>query len=97
MTQPMTDPDLADLRNTLDRCDVLEGRIRGWVRSESRTIELAAIDSDDVRALVARLNAAEELIREVARSGVEFDDHRLNWIAAQIGRDTFTKCRSYLR
>jgi hypothetical protein len=100
----MPDADLADLRNTLDRCDVLEGRIRGWVRSESGTIELAAIDADDVRALVARLDAAEDrrdlaedLLREVANSGVEFDDHRLNWIAAQIGRDTFTKCRSYLR
>ena len=56
MTKPMTDPDLADLRNTLERCDVLEGRIRGWVRSESGTIELAAIDIDDVRALVARLD-----------------------------------------
>ncbi len=98
MTHPMTDPDLADLRNTLDRGDVFEGKIRGWVRTEEDGPSyLEAIDIDDVRALVARLAAAEDLLREVANSGVEFDDHRLNWIAAQIGRDTFTKCRSYLR
>lgn len=59
--------------------------------------DMDGVSIHDLRSLLARLDAAEELIREVANSGVEFDDHRLNWIAAQIGRDTFAKCRSYLR
>ena len=59
--------------------------------------DMDGVSIHDLRSLLARLDAAEDLLREVANSGVEFDDHRLNWIAAQIGRDTFTKCRSYLR
>ena len=57
MTHPRTDAELADLRNTLDRGDVFEGKIRGWVRTEEDGPSyLEAIDIDDVRALVARLD-----------------------------------------
>ncbi len=98
MTHHMTDERLAELRNMLDRSLGFRGSINGLrIDDRGATISLGEADFGDFRSLLARLAAAEDLLREVANSGVEFDDHRLNWIAAQIGRDTFTKCRSYLR
>lgn len=44
-----------------------------------------------------RRDLAEDLLREVANSGVEFDDERIKWCSVQIGRDVLDKCRSYLR
>ncbi len=91
MTYPMTDERLAELREAAP-----EDRL-GLGGYPLPKIGDVIVNDDDIPALLARLDAAEDLLREVANSGVEFDDHRLNWIAAQIGRDTFTKCRSYLR
>ena len=92
MTKHMPDERLAELRALANLTDQEDH----WWALHNET-ELEAVGIDDLRSLLARLDAAEDLLREVANSGVEFDDHRLNWIAAQIGRDTFTKCRSYLR
>lgn len=42
------------------------------------------------------LRVAEELLREVAGSGVELDDPRMRYVTVQIGRETWERVRAYL-
>lgn len=89
MTQPMTDERLAEIRTALAGDEHAEMQLS--------TQAFRYLSLTDMRGMLARLDAAEELIREVANSGVSFDDERLKCVELQVGRDTFAKCRSYLR
>lgn len=42
------------------------------------------------------LRVAEELLREVAGSGVELEDPRLRYVTVQISRETWERVRAYL-
>jgi hypothetical protein len=83
MTEHMTDDRLAELRAAKGT-----GRLHRWL-----------VDNDDVIGLLARLDAAEELIREVAHccANPEFYDERVKWSSVQINNDTIAQVRSYLR
>lgn len=52
-----------------------------------------------VDGIVKKLDAAEELIREVAHccTNPEFYDERVKWSSVQINNDTIAQVRSYLR
>lgn len=68
MTTPMPDADLADLRNMLERSTQFNGEIIGdHVDSGGSVTPLGSVDIDDVRALVARLDAAEKRRGELAK------------------------------
>lgn len=42
------------------------------------------------------LRVAEELLREVAGSGVELDDPRMRYVTVQISRETWERVLAYL-
>ena len=68
MTKPMSDADLADLRNTLERATIALSEINArHITEDDTVVPLASIDIDDVRALVARLDAAEQEIQLARR------------------------------
>lgn len=68
MTEPMTDADLAEMRNMLARSHLIEGEITGWVDDPVHSrIDLGVFDVADLRALDERLRRAEALLAEVAK------------------------------
>ena len=94
MTHPMTDERLAELRKLANLTDQEDH----WWALHNET-ELEAFTIDDFRSLLARLDAAEDLLREVAHccTNPEFYDARVKWSSVQIGNDTIAQVRSYLR
>lgn len=91
MTDHMTDERLAELR----------AFVAGGDRTESDSVVhmVHNLPITYIRSLLARLDAAEDLIREVAHSceHPEFDDERIRWLSVQIDRETVKRCGSYLR
>lgn len=92
MTAPMTDVRLAEIRS-LSKTESEE-----WWALWCKESEVV-FSIDDLQECLARLDAAEELLREVARSAVAFNFTRDNEIlnAVEIDQDVLRKCRSYLR
>lgn len=61
-------------------------------RTGERCITIAREDWDAIIAHVAaQRGEAAELLREVADSGVAFDDPRLSWVEVQIDRDVWQR------
>lgn len=73
MTDPMPNADLADLRNMLERSNMVSGEIRGSFVTESTFTPLGTVDIDDLRALVARMDAARAKAIEECVKFVEAD------------------------
>lgn len=51
--------------------------------------EVSKVAANEIMDLRSRLEGAEETMREVACSGVEFEDERVSYVAVQIDRETW--------
>lgn len=94
MTAPMTDERLDELREADS-----SGHLRMVETSCVYESGNVLVSDVDFRSLLARLDAAEELIREVARCREEpfkpgIDSWR--WVQVGVGRDAFARCKAYL-
>ena len=92
MTKHMPDERLAELRALANLTDQEDH----WWALHNET-ELEAVGIDDLRSLLARLDAAEDLLREVARESDVCFFEVGKWMSTEIKIATLEKCRSYLR
>lgn len=49
----------------------------------------------EIKALTGRLDSALGLLRDVATSGVSFEDERVSYVEVQIDAETWTKLQQY--
>ena len=59
--------------------------------------DMDGVSIHDLRSLLARLDAAEDLLREVARESDVCFFEVGKWMSTEIKIATLEKCRSYLR
>ena len=92
MTHPMTDERLDELREADS-----SGHLRMVETSCVYESGNVLVSDVDFRSLLARLDAAEDLLREVARESDVCFFEVGKWMSTEIKIATLEKCRSYLR
>lgn len=98
------DRQMIELRKLLDDCGdacnvwrrenaELQSKLDALMNTSKMVYELADVKAER-DALALRLDAALGLLRDVATSGVEFEDERVSYVTVQIDSDTLAKIRA---